>query len=611
MKGWYIMHLEKIILKNFRGYSTVIEIKIDDLTAFIGKNDAGKSSVLDALNTFFNESKLDVSDRCVYSSETENTTIGCVFSGFPSEIILDETVITSLESEYLLNQDGYLEILKEYSPTGKQSVFINAYHPCNDDMNDLLGKKNLELKRLITQKNLQDETNLSVNSVMRKALWANAGDQLNLSLKAICADKEDAKNIWEKIKGFLPKYALFKADRSSTDEDSEAQDPMQLAVSKALESQIVELNRIKETVKSYVELLTTHTIEKLAEFDEQLASHISPNYKKEPAWEKAFSFSLTGDDDIPINKRGSGVRRLVLFSFFRASIENSLDGGFNNIIYAVEEPETSQHPNFQKIIVDTFANMVINQNCQVMLTTHVPGLAGLLPVKSLRYVTSNEQGRNVLEATEDNHVLQSIAETLGVYPDITTAAEQHNIKLIICVEGPNDVNFINILSSVLHQEDDNIIDISDNSSIIVIPLGGGNLQHWVNFNYLTKLGIREYHIYDRDDDAHYQQHCDTVNHRDDGSSSRITRKRETENYLQSNAIYEIFEIDMDVKDTTNVPKISVILKHRSEDNCSESKVKILLNTEVVRKMSLGRLRESDPYSEILGWLTEIKQIVVA
>lgn len=601
-----------MILKNFRGYSTKVEIPIGNLTAFIGKNDAGKSSILDALNTFFNESKLDVLDRCITANENENTVIGCIFSELPTELILDETVVTSLESEYLLNEDGYLELLKEYTSTGKQSVYIFANHPCNEDVSDLLSKKNAELKRLVQQKELQNSTNMSVNSMMRKTLWRSYGSDLLFSMRPICLDKEDAKNIWEKIKGYLPKYALFKADRPSTDEDSEAQDPMQLAVSKALESQMIELNRIKEIVKSYVETVATSTLGKLAEFDKELASKISPSYKKEPAWEKAFSFSLTGDNDIPINKRGSGVRRLVLFSFFRASMENSLSEGINqNIIYAVEEPETSQHPNFQKVIVDTFVNMVTNQNCQVILTSHVPGLAGLLPVKSLRYVTTNEQGIYVLEATEENNILHEIAETLGVFPDITPpSAEHHSIKLIICAEGPNDVNFLNILSSKLHQEDESIIDISNNKSIIVIPLGGGTLQHWVNFNYLTKLGVCEYHIYDRDEDAHYQQYCDTVNNRHDGSSARLTRKRETENYLHVNAIKEVFDVDLDVNDTTNVPKeISLLMRERGQENSSESKIKILLNTEVVNRMTLGRLKETDEDSEIFGWFSDIKRII--
>tara|TARA_B100000809_G_scaffold178239_1_gene175824 strand:- start:8152 stop:8319 length:168 start_codon:yes stop_codon:yes gene_type:complete len=29
------------------------------------------------------------------------------------------------------------------------------------------------------------------------------------------------------------------------------------------------------------------------------------------------SVSITGDEDIPINKRGSGVKRLILLNFFR------------------------------------------------------------------------------------------------------------------------------------------------------------------------------------------------------------------------------------------------------------------------------------------------------
>lgn len=64
----------------------------------------------------------------------------------------------------------------------------------------------------------------------------------------------------------------------------------------------------------------------------------------DPMWEKAFSFSLTGENAIPLNKRGSGIRRLVLFSFFRAATESELFDR-KNIIYAVEEPETSQHPD--------------------------------------------------------------------------------------------------------------------------------------------------------------------------------------------------------------------------------------------------------------------------
>ena len=47
------MKIKKIILENFRRYKERTEIPLSDLTAFIGKNEAGKSSILEALDIFF------------------------------------------------------------------------------------------------------------------------------------------------------------------------------------------------------------------------------------------------------------------------------------------------------------------------------------------------------------------------------------------------------------------------------------------------------------------------------------------------------------------------------------------------------------------------------
>ncbi|MBI1183899.1 AAA family ATPase [bacterium] len=48
------MKLNKLKLRNFRSYSTEIEFFIDDLNVLIGRNDIGKSSILEALDIFFN-----------------------------------------------------------------------------------------------------------------------------------------------------------------------------------------------------------------------------------------------------------------------------------------------------------------------------------------------------------------------------------------------------------------------------------------------------------------------------------------------------------------------------------------------------------------------------
>jgi len=100
-------------LQNFRCYRDEIAIALDDLTVLTGRNDSGKSTVLDALAIFFDEAKLDVDDGCL-RGDRSCVTITCEFGDLPESLVLDATCPTSLADEYLLNEDGLLEIRKVY-----------------------------------------------------------------------------------------------------------------------------------------------------------------------------------------------------------------------------------------------------------------------------------------------------------------------------------------------------------------------------------------------------------------------------------------------------------------------------------------------------------------
>lgn len=598
------MHLVEVYIKNFRGYVEEVHIPIDRITAFIGKNDAGKSSVLEALDLFFNQGKFDIKDKNIFNPNDE-TIVGCVFSDLPDHIVIDDTVITSFEDEYLLNEAHLLEIKKVFSSSGKLSTFIIANHPTNAGYNDLLSKKNTELKTLIRNQGLQDGVNLSINSEMRKALWNSLGDTLTKATVEINADTADEKKLWPRIQAYLPIYRLFKADRPSTDEDAEAQSPMATAMKAAIQEQQEELARIAAKVQEKVSAVADLTIEKLHEISPEIAATLTPQFKKEPAWEKAFSFSLTADNQIPVNKRGSGVRRLVLFSFFRAAAETDLMTK-QNIIYAVEEPETSQHPDAQKAIITSFVDLTENGNCQILLTTHVPGLAGLLPLNSLRYVYSTDNKSRVDSAVTPA-LLTTIADTLGLFPALTSAADEHHpVKLIVCVEGPNDIEFLNAISHTLRQAYDDVVDLASCPSIITISLGGGTLQNWVDHNYLQKLGVREYHIYDGDNRNAHARDCRRVNARGDGSTARETSKREMENYLHRNVINQFFNVDITVTDTMDVSKeVSQQIRALNPEGYNAETVKKKLNRFCAPLMTVELLKDRDPDDEVLGWLRDI------
>lgn len=234
------MFLKEINLKNFRGYNNDHRIPVDQLTAFIGKNDAGKSSIFDALAIFFDHplGKIDSSDVCVHAGNSCEVRIGCIFTDFPEEITIDVTSKTSLKREFLLNLDGNLEIHKVYKYSDgslkKPKIFALANHPTARRFEQLLTKKNTELKKIAERMSIDNDVDMRSNVALRRAIW-NKCDDLKLQTVEIPLEKEDAKTIWKQLFKYLPEYALFRADRPSTDDDAEVQDPLKVAIKQAIQ----------------------------------------------------------------------------------------------------------------------------------------------------------------------------------------------------------------------------------------------------------------------------------------------------------------------------------------------------------------------------------------
>ena len=541
--------------------------------------------------------------------------IGCVFTDFPESITIDASSITTLADEYLLNSDGLLEIHKVYEFSDgtlkKPKVFAIANHPTAKGFDGLLSKKNAELKKVGEAANIGTEVDKRSNVALRKAIWESASD-LNLGASEIQLDKEDAKTIWEQLSKYLPEYALFRADRPSTDEDSEVQDPLKVAIKQAIEEVQAELDAVKEKVKSRTLDVAKRTITKLADFDNTLSSQLNPNFKSDPKWDGLFKLSLTGDDEIPINKRGSGVRRLVLFSFFRAEAERLREEHKKgNIIYAVEEPETAQHPDNQQKVIEALQAIAEADGCQVMVTTHVPALASLLPINSIRYICSHDQnGRDVCVADDD--VIKTVVNDLGIIPD-------KRAKVLVCVEGPHDLQFLRRINSLYRDEDNSFIDIFADPRVAFVVLGGSTLKEWVNQHYLKNVGLPEVHIYDRDELKNgkykYQDDKDAVNARGDGSIGFLTTKREMENYLHIDAIIEALQPVVGLNFTFHLSddcdvETEIKTKLNGQGKIQRRSLKHWLNEDAANCMTIARLKERNGYDEIKSWFNEIANRVV-
>jgi predicted ATP-dependent endonuclease of OLD family len=248
------------------------------------------------------------------------------------------------------------------------------------------------------------------------------------------------------------------------------------------------------------------------------------------------------------------------------------------------------------LLLDAFNELSSIENCQVVLTTHVPALAGQLALESIRHISRNDNGELVI-AQHCDSVYDVIAKDLGVLPD-------SRAQVFLCVEGPNDVNFFKGMSRILIRDGLDVPDLDNDPRVVLLPLGGSTLKDWVNSHYLKNIGKPEVHIYDRDTDnpPTYQQAHDRVNDRNDDSVAFLTTKREAENYLHVDAIKEAFQINakLEIDDQTDIPNL--LVKHTPY---KESNIKKKLNTRAVANMSYNYLQDVDENGEVIKWFNAI------
>lgn len=401
------MKIHSLSITNFRGYRSTVVIPFNDLTVFVGKNDVGKSTILEALDIFFHDGKglikIEKNDVNIQEKRDGNqdTMISIVFDELPQKVTIDATSETTLQAEYLLNGEGRLEIIKKFHNGAAPKIFIKAQHPTNPNCTDLLLKKNAELKTIVRNNSIECE-NQANNVKLREAIWNHFSDDLQLQTCDIDASKEDAKKIWEKLSTYMPVYSLFQSDRKNSDGDSEIQDPLQEAVKQIINDPELQatLSTVAEVVTQKLQEVSTRTLEKLREMDPAVANSLNPVIPSTDAlkWADVFKkVSISGDEDIPINKRGSGVKRLVLLNFFRAEAERRYQNGDNTgVIYAIEEPETSQHTANQKVLIHALKTLAGSPHTQVILTTHSGVIVKELKFINLRLVSDVDNQKQVL-----------------------------------------------------------------------------------------------------------------------------------------------------------------------------------------------------------------------
>jgi len=345
------MYIKHTKILNYLALQNV-SIPLMQFSVLLGENDVGKTSVLYALDSFFQNKKISDPD-CYFKRDTsKNITIELTFDNPPNDSDLekckrnDNTIIISKEFAF------------DKAPVAE--LILNDGSKCEVDKNIL--------KKWFSADNfhfIPVRRDLNIQFSMNKT--ALLGKTLRAKMKSVI-ENGDANE------------SLQKLQQSLKESLKDPQDALQGYLREQLHNEKIKLN-FKDLSIDPVEGID-------------------------------FSIRLSDDrvDDILIQNRGAGTQNNLIIALFRL-IANMNVGEY--FIFVMEEPENSLHPKAQRQLLAVLQE--ISQNSQIIVTTHSPVFLERSKFENNIILTRTIHG-NTIAKTFNVDLLDQLRIDLGIRP---------------------------------------------------------------------------------------------------------------------------------------------------------------------------------------------------
>jgi putative ATP-dependent endonuclease of the OLD family len=527
------MKIKAVHIQNFRSILSV-DIEFDSLTALVGRNGAGKSSILKAVELFYlMNPRLSVED--FYNRDV----------GSPVEVTVTFTDLDADEQERFKSyvQNNELSVVRVLT------LSENKYHGSalqNPDFKPLREKETAaEVKdaykhlRESNYSGLPAYTNRDAALAAIK-LWEAA------NTRACVRERDDGqffgfKQVGQGYLGKGTRFLLIPAVRDASIDAQEGRgsaitELMDLVVRRALfEKQEVKSFRA-EMEKKYSELFDPTKLKELSTLSEDLTNTLKTyvaNASVNVSWETAGEIAIPQpraniqlvEDGFSseVGRTGHGLQRAFVLTMLQhlsapqvdASSASAKNVKQPDLILGIEEPELYQHPSRQRHFANVLAKLAANQipgvarKVQVIYATHSPLMVRLDGFDEIRLVrkAEAESGKpkvsKVIRRTLDE-VAGFLSATYGdgqkftgatLKPRLVTLmgpwfSEGFFADVVVLVEGEGDrAAIVAVAKSMGHDLDGN--------GIAVIPcIGKSNLINAAGV--FNSFGLPTYMIWDGD-----------------------------------------------------------------------------------------------------------------
>jgi len=537
------MEFDKLTIKNYKCFDengTTIET-IKPINVIIGKNNSGKSSVIDIFK---------------FLTTNDNTFLKSRRNGLSPE----------LEFEHILNANS-----------------IRQSFPENTSGGDLPGANHQVFGLSL------------VNSIIKYSIGENGKNVFKNIDKSIPAGARNYLDNYVNriISPFKEKQlSHLSAERDIQQEVSNSDLKVStngIGATNLIQT-IINRNNFDSNLieKTLLDKLNT-IINPDINFTRILVQQNESNY-----WE--IYFESKDEGRVPLSKMGSGVKTVLLvliLLFVKPKIENR---NVSDYVFALEELENNLHPSLQRRLYQFIYAFAKENNCIFFLTTHsniVIDLYNSLEETQILHISKNDN-KTTIKSTFKERELKTILEDLDV-----RASDILQSNGIIWVEGPSDRTYINHWLKIL---DSNLIE-GYNYSIMFY--GGRLLSNLsfdydlINNDLipLLKLNQNSFVVIDRDGRTISAKLNDTktrIQNEIGENKTWITKGREIENYISNDALQKWlkgnYSIETSIENETNT---------KLEDNISKvgkltEKIKYNLNknkyaNEIVKHIDISNI----------------------
>ena len=377
----------------FKGYKlfsdeSLIELdKISNVNVIIGKNNSGKSSLLDIIEMVYDVNRFQSSKKLV----------GSLVVRLP----ITRDMVTNLFSSYL-NIDGW--------------TAENYWKKVNGKTIDVelgeIGKTIWQNRNIVIE---DKDIPLLDTSEFRRGLDILLSERKKYLFRRLSAERN-----------ILPEIEMGEEQLSSTGEG--ASDLVRVFLNNSSYNEnVIE----RELLDALNEIMFPE-----AEFESIRIQQIS-NKQENASWE--IFLKERGCERVPLSKSGSGIKTIILVLLNLLVIPLLKDYRNQKIIYGFEELENNLHPAMQRKLFDYIYNFAVKKNTYIFLTTH-----SHIAINTFY----DKEEANIYHVVKEGK--NSYIKRIESYMDKTEILNDLDIKAsdilqsngIIWVEGPSDRIFI-------------------------------------------------------------------------------------------------------------------------------------------------------------------------